>query len=132
MLRGRIRVFSLGILACLAYVCAVSPTPSSADLLPEPTASIVPSLDISKCPGQVESIFDIVTVLMLLLGYTLRSIKQNSTGLTAQLSLADAACNAFGRDILELTIQVTYETNTRYASERRWSHCFNGFCSYFV
>lgn len=54
------------------------------------------------------------SVFLLALGYTLRSVKQTNTGLTASLGLAGAACNAFGHDITNLTIQVTYETSSRY------------------
>jgi alpha-glucosidase len=50
----------------------------------------------------------------MFLGYALRSVHQSNTGLTAQLSLANSACNAFGRDAQDLTIQVTYETSSRY------------------
>ncbi|EIW74552.1 glycoside hydrolase family 31 protein [Coniophora puteana RWD-64-598 SS2] len=46
-------------------------------------------------------------------GYTLQELKQTDTGLTAQLDLAGEACNAFGNDIQNLTIQVTYETQQR-------------------
>ncbi|KAF5391184.1 hypothetical protein D9757_003121 [Collybiopsis confluens] len=46
-------------------------------------------------------------------GYLLHSLEESNTGLTAQLSLAGAACNAFGIDFENLTIQVTYETDTR-------------------
>ncbi|TDL22445.1 glycoside hydrolase family 31 protein [Rickenella mellea] len=54
------------------------------------------SLNVSSCPG-----------------YTLTSLKNTNTGLTARLNLAGAACNAFGKDIANLTIEVTYETKTR-------------------
>ncbi len=46
-------------------------------------------------------------------GYKLGSLEETHTGLTAKLSLAGAACNAFGRDINDLTIEVTYEDATR-------------------
>ncbi|EIW75819.1 glycoside hydrolase family 31 protein [Coniophora puteana RWD-64-598 SS2] len=46
-------------------------------------------------------------------GYTLQDLKQSDTGLTAQLNLAGEACNAFGNDIRNLTIQVTYKTEQR-------------------
>ncbi|KAF8174420.1 galactose mutarotase-like domain-containing protein, partial [Pholiota molesta] len=95
MLSTRVRLASLGALLCLGLVYALPPS-SSTDLAPEPTSSIVPSLDVSKCPG-----------------YALRSVHQGNTGLTAQLSLANSACNAFGRDAQDLTIQVTYETSSR-------------------
>ncbi|KAH9974514.1 glycosyl hydrolases family 31-domain-containing protein [Russula compacta] len=46
-------------------------------------------------------------------GYTLDSLKEARNGFTAQLNLAGPPCNAFGKDILNLTIQVTYETASR-------------------
>ncbi|KAF9472639.1 hypothetical protein BDN70DRAFT_844291 [Pholiota conissans] len=97
MLTLRMRLFACGILVFLGFVYAVPPTPSSTEQFPVPTeATSPPSLDVSKCSG-----------------YNLRSVKQSNIGLTAQLSLAQTACNAFGHDAKDLTIQVTYETNTR-------------------
>ena len=46
-------------------------------------------------------------------GYTLSSLSETSTGLKANLVLAGSACNAFGHDITNLTLEVTYETKTR-------------------
>ncbi|KIJ28877.1 glycoside hydrolase family 31 protein [Sphaerobolus stellatus SS14] len=46
-------------------------------------------------------------------GYTLTSITHSTHGLTAQLALAGKACNALGLDIPNLTIQVTYESQSR-------------------
>ncbi len=46
-------------------------------------------------------------------GYTLSSLQETDTGLTAQLNLAGDACNAFGHDVANLTLQVTYDTETR-------------------
>ncbi|KAF8884147.1 glycosyl hydrolases family 31-domain-containing protein [Infundibulicybe gibba] len=54
------------------------------------------SLNVGNCPG-----------------YTLGSLSESQNGLTARLSLAGPACNAFGTDIHNLTIQVTYESKTR-------------------
>ncbi|KAH9836846.1 glycosyl hydrolases family 31-domain-containing protein [Rhodofomes roseus] len=54
------------------------------------------SLNVSTCPG-----------------YTLSALNESQTGLTAQLKLAGAACDAFGTDIEDLTLQVTYDTNQR-------------------
>ncbi|KAF5391185.1 hypothetical protein D9757_003120 [Collybiopsis confluens] len=61
-------------------------------------AQSVPSFskNVSDCPG-----------------YSLHTLQESNTGLTAQLSLAGPACNAFGTDYQNLTIQVTYETDTR-------------------
>ncbi|KAF9043212.1 glycosyl hydrolases family 31-domain-containing protein [Panaeolus papilionaceus] len=55
-----------------------------------------PSGDISNCSG-----------------YRLSDVKESNIGLTARLTLAGLACNAFGKDITDLTIQVTYEANER-------------------
>ena len=49
-------------------------------------------------------------------GYVLDSIVENWGGLTAQLNLAGHPCDAFGDDILNLTIRVTYETTSRCVS----------------
>ncbi|KAJ7627419.1 glycosyl hydrolases family 31-domain-containing protein [Roridomyces roridus] len=54
------------------------------------------SLDVANCPG-----------------YTLSALKETSNGLAASLALAGPACNAFGKDIGNLTIQVTYETESQ-------------------
>lgn len=44
----------------------------------------------------------------------MNSLQNTSTGLTAKLELAGPACNAFGTDIVNLTIEVSYETQTRF------------------
>ena len=51
-------------------------------------------------------------------GYTLGSLSETSTGLIAKLGLAGPACNAFGQDISNLTIQVTYESQSRWVIRR--------------
>ncbi|OCH87273.1 hypothetical protein OBBRIDRAFT_169586 [Obba rivulosa] len=56
----------------------------------------VHSLNVSSCPG-----------------YTLTNLKESASGITARLSLAGDACNAFGQDIANLTLEVTYDTQTR-------------------
>jgi hypothetical protein len=59
-------------------------------------------------------------------GYSLGSLEETSSGLSAKLSLAGEGCNAFGHDIANLTIQVTYDTTTRYAS----CTLFSDWCSH--
>ncbi|KAH7909433.1 glycoside hydrolase family 31 protein [Hygrophoropsis aurantiaca] len=54
------------------------------------------SMNVADCPG-----------------YTLEALTESETGLSAQLNLAGAACNAFGMDVTNLTIDVTYESQTR-------------------
>ncbi|KAI0370024.1 hypothetical protein BV20DRAFT_979737 [Pilatotrama ljubarskyi] len=46
-------------------------------------------------------------------GYLLSSLRETPTGLVAQLSLAGTACNAFGPDVADLILEVTYDTETR-------------------
>jgi alpha-glucosidase len=42
-------------------------------------------------------------------GYKASNVKTLATGLTADLTLAGAACNVYGTDLKELTLTVTYE-----------------------
>jgi hypothetical protein len=73
------------------------------------------SLNVSSCPGKLLGLYIVnLKVNVILLGYTLGSLSQSKTGLTAHLSLAGVPCNAFGQDIVNLTIQVTYESASRY------------------
>lgn len=50
----------------------------------------------------------------MFLGYTLTGLNESTHGLTAHLQLAGEECNAFGVDIKSLTVEVTYETDSRY------------------
>lgn len=43
-------------------------------------------------------------------GYTASNVKQKGSSFTADLKLAGAACNGYGKDIESLTLTVTYET----------------------
>lgn len=42
-------------------------------------------------------------------GYTASNVQQISTGVTATLTLAGSACNAYGTDIASLTLTVQYQ-----------------------
>ncbi|CAM1501165.1 Fc.00g103270.m01.CDS01 [Cosmosporella sp. VM-42] len=46
-------------------------------------------------------------------GYTASNVKTSGTGLTANLKLAGQACNAYGTDLKDLTLEVTYENDNR-------------------
>jgi alpha-glucosidase len=46
-------------------------------------------------------------------GYRVDSVNHTLSGLTASLSLAGPECNAFGRDIHQLVLSVTHETESR-------------------
>jgi alpha-glucosidase len=43
-------------------------------------------------------------------GYKASNVKTSATGLTADLQLAGKACNAYGTDLDNLILEVTYET----------------------
>ncbi|KAG2074445.1 hypothetical protein BDR04DRAFT_1229366, partial [Suillus decipiens] len=53
------------------------------------------SMNVTDCPG-----------------YILRSLQESDIGLTARLTLAGPACNAFGLDISDLTIEVMYQSHS--------------------
>lgn len=74
-------LFNIGLFAGLA----------SAGLI---TARDYPSDDpLTKCPG-----------------YKASNVKTTSTGLTADLTLAGAACDVYGDDLTDLTLEVSYDT----------------------
>jgi hypothetical protein len=43
-------------------------------------------------------------------GYNASNVRVTSTGVTADLTLAGAACNVYGTDLPNLILQVTYQT----------------------
>ncbi|KAK4230277.1 family 31 putative glycoside hydrolase [Podospora fimiseda] len=70
---------------------------SSAALVPKDVSSAnLNSKPLSACPG-----------------YKATNIKTSSNGLTADLTLAGAPCNTYGKDLEKLRLQVTYETDNR-------------------
>jgi alpha-glucosidase len=85
---------TLLLLSLLAIATARSPSSLEERLFDD--GNTTHSLDVSSCPG-----------------YTLDSLKETASGLTASLYLAGDACNAFGQDISNLTIEVSYETKER-------------------
>ncbi len=47
-------------------------------------------------------------------GYRASNVKTSSNSLTADLSLAGAACNVYGTDLKSLTLSVVYETSKNH------------------
>lgn len=43
-------------------------------------------------------------------GYSASNVQQNANGLTADLTLAGEACNAYGNDLPNLTLTVEYQS----------------------
>lgn len=56
-------------------------------------AALALAQDVSSCPG-----------------YSASNVQQSSSGLTADLSLAGEACNAYGTDLPNLTLTVEYQS----------------------
>jgi alpha-glucosidase len=79
-------------LVLAATLSAATPVPA---LLERQTAG-TNSADLSKCPG-----------------YKASNVKTSDSGLTADLSLAGTACNAYGTDLTDLTLTVEYQTEQR-------------------
>lgn len=46
-------------------------------------------------------------------GYSASNVQTTTSGLTADLSLAGPACNAYGTDIQDLTLAVNYDSGTK-------------------
>ena len=47
-------------------------------------------------------------------GYRASNVKTSATGLTAKLTLAGQPCNAYGADLKDLILEVTYESGMRF------------------
>lgn len=43
-------------------------------------------------------------------GYKASNVQTSSSGLTADLTLAGEACNVYGTDLTDLTLEVSYDT----------------------
>lgn len=66
----------------------------AAATLIERADEVYPSYEkLAKCPG-----------------YKARNVKERHNSLTADLTLSGRACNAYGDDLKDLTLEVTYET----------------------
>ncbi|EMD41237.1 glycoside hydrolase family 31 protein [Gelatoporia subvermispora B] len=87
-----------GLLLLRYFVFATPPSAFEPNALPENTLTSETghSQNVSTCPG-----------------YTLTGLKETSSGITAHLNLAGNACDAFGSDIANLTLEVTHDTKTR-------------------
>lgn len=66
---------------------------SNVPLILASSAALVVGQDITTCPG-----------------YSASNIQQTANGLTADLTLAGEACNAYGTDLPNLTLTVEYQS----------------------
>ncbi|KAK1086213.1 hypothetical protein LTR33_001668, partial [Friedmanniomyces endolithicus] len=78
---------TLGAALVISSLVSASPVPALLSRQSTDTA------DLSSCPG-----------------YKASNVKTSDTGLTASLSLAGQACNAYGTDLTDLTLTVEYQT----------------------
>lgn len=74
----------------MASLLFLAATASAAALVPRVTS---PDTALAACPG-----------------YKASNIKETDTGLTAELSLAGDACDAYGTDLEDLILEVSYDT----------------------
>ena len=54
-------------------------------------------------------------------GYTASNVQTSGSGLTADLKLAGHACNAYGYDLKDLTLEVTYENGQHPLLKDYWT-----------
>jgi alpha-glucosidase len=78
-------------MAVLSYWLLLASAVSGFSIIPKTTSTD----PLASCPG-----------------YKASNIKTDSTSLTADLSLAGAACNIYGDDLSSLKLQVVYETGS--------------------
>ena len=72
------------------------------------------SKNVSQCPGMAaDTNIPVISKSWFYVGYTMQSVQETSTGLTARLSLAGPACNAFGLDVADLTLVVDHDSDSR-------------------
>ncbi|KAK0256166.1 hypothetical protein LTR35_018277, partial [Friedmanniomyces endolithicus] len=79
---------TLGAALAISSLVSASPVPALLSRQSTDTA------DVSACPG-----------------YKAGNVQTSDTGLTASLSLAGTACNAYGTDLTDLTLTVEYQAS---------------------
>lgn len=61
-------------------------------------------------------------------GYRASNVTETGSRLTAELTLAGEACNAYGTDLKHLTLEVTYETGADAFHALLLRHSFDSSC----
>jgi len=82
-------------LAVAATTVSASPLGPLHNLVPRQSSSG----DLSQCPG-----------------YKASNVKNSTSGLTADLTLAGTGCNVYGTDLGDLTLTVEYQTGKSHPS----------------
>ena len=85
-------MLTVGILPLLLAVASASPSPYNELASRQATYEG----DLTQCPG-----------------YKASNVKQTGARMTADLTLAGPACNAYGTDLEHLALEVTYDTGSR-------------------
>ncbi|CAN9209744.1 unnamed protein product [Alternaria alternata] len=87
-----VNILMLGLLACSSLTHAIPIAQQSADV----TSILNRRAAVDACPG-----------------YTASNVVESDSGLTADLTLSGAACNAYSDDIKDLKLLVEYQTDDR-------------------
>ncbi|EMC96216.1 glycoside hydrolase family 31 protein [Baudoinia panamericana UAMH 10762] len=79
-----------------------------------PPTPILPS-SINYAPSVMPTVMDLTApnAQSICPGYTASNVQNGSSGLTADLTLAGPACNAYGNDVRDLTLSVQYQSKER-------------------
>lgn len=84
---------------------------SSTSFIPEPTVPSWATIGVAQTPTVSNP--TAVIAQDVCPGYSLSNVQKTDRGLTGSLSLDGPACNAYGKDYMNLTLTVYYDTETR-------------------
>lgn len=105
--------------AGLSTLCAISqahtPTPSGTSSSSSSSPQFTVPASANNAPAVLPNIKDPLAVdaQTVCQGYIASNVQKTASGLTASLSLAGDACNAYGTDIEALNLTVEYQTAER-------------------
>lgn len=102
---------SLLLAPCLAVPQTPSGSSTTTTLAPEFTVPAAADEGATLLPNILDP--QAINAQSVCPGYNASSVKTSSTGLTAHLTLAGSACNAYGTDIQDLNLTVEYQTDSR-------------------
>jgi alpha-glucosidase len=74
--------------------------------------SLIHAIPLSQAPADIANILTRRAAVDSCPGYTASNVVTTDSSLTADLTLAGAACNAYSDDIKDLKLLVEYQTGT--------------------
>jgi|SRR5690242_3218478 len=120
-----VQVAALGAGLNNLHLVCIRPYPSTLDLAhskkgqslaPSGTERVIPTLppQINALPSLIPTIYDdSAPDSQECPGYKAFNVAENDHGFTADLTIAGANCQAFGNDIVDLTLEVSYQAKER-------------------